>query len=148
MIKGIYLITGLLNYSSAEARLFRRMLIALRSLGHLLAFICCRLLADQRFVKTATKNKIKKERKGNSVLVLTGNLPGTWLSVRVKTRVLAERPSLQARRLASPVRLHFLSLSDQLPERVSYYPILQTGSLRLRGEAAALPHICHLQRWS
>lgn len=28
MIKGIYLITGLLNYSSVEARLFRRMLIA------------------------------------------------------------------------------------------------------------------------
>lgn len=32
MIKGIYLITGLLNYSSVEARLFRRVLIALRSL--------------------------------------------------------------------------------------------------------------------
>lgn len=32
MIKGIYLITGLLNYSSVEARLFRRALIALWSL--------------------------------------------------------------------------------------------------------------------
>lgn len=36
MIKGIYLITGLLNYSSVEARLFRRMLIALLSLWHAL----------------------------------------------------------------------------------------------------------------
>lgn len=36
MIKGIYLITGLLNYSSVEARLFRRMLIALLSLWHTL----------------------------------------------------------------------------------------------------------------
>lgn len=110
MIKGIYLITGLLNYSSAEARLFRRMLIALRSLGHILAFICCRLLADQRFVKTATKNKIKKERKGNTVLVLTGNLPGTWLLVRVKTRVLAERPSAgQALGLSCPIAFPFTS---------------------------------------
>lgn len=59
MIKGIYLITGLLNYSSVEARLFRRMLIALRSPRHILALICTPLRAvDQRFVKTATKNKI------------------------------------------------------------------------------------------
>lgn len=36
MIKGIYLITGLLNYSSVEARLFRRVLIALLSLWHTL----------------------------------------------------------------------------------------------------------------
>lgn len=60
MIKGIYLITGLLNYSSVEARLFRRMLIALQSLWLILAFVCCglRRAVDQRFVKTATKNKI------------------------------------------------------------------------------------------
>lgn len=66
MIKGIYLITGLLNYSSVEARLFRRMLIALRSPRHILAFICCVPLGaeDQRFVKTATKNKIEKEKRG------------------------------------------------------------------------------------
>lgn len=66
MIKGIYLITGLLNYSSVEARLFRRMLIALRSPQHILALICYTLLCavDQRFVKTATKKKIlKKEEK-------------------------------------------------------------------------------------
>ena len=66
MIKGIYLITGLLNYSSVEARLFRRMLIALRSPRHILAFICCVPLGaeDQGFVKTATKSKIEKEKKG------------------------------------------------------------------------------------
>lgn len=60
MIKGIYLITGLLNYSSVEARLFRRMLIVLRSPQHSLAFIRCVLLhaVDQCFVKTATKDKI------------------------------------------------------------------------------------------
>ena len=60
-----YLIPGLLNYSSVEARLFRRMLIALRSPRHILAFICCVPLGaeDQRFVKTATKNKIEKEKR-------------------------------------------------------------------------------------
>lgn len=60
MIKGIYLITGLLNYSSVEARLFRRMLIAPRSPRPILALICRTPLraGDQRFVKTATKNKI------------------------------------------------------------------------------------------
>lgn len=85
MIKGIYLITGLLNYSSVEARLFRRMLIALRSPRHLLAFICLVPLGaeDQRFVKTATKDKIgkkkKKEEEESTVLVLKGGLPGTWL---------------------------------------------------------------------
>lgn len=55
MIKGIYLITGLLNYSSVEARLFRRMLIEPRSPRRSLAFIGCGLPADQRFVKTATQ---------------------------------------------------------------------------------------------
>ena len=90
MIKGIYLITGLLNYSSVEARLFRRMLIALRSPRHILAFICCVPLGaeDQRFVKTATKSKIEKEKKGEGgrkkmkralVLVLKGGLPGAGL---------------------------------------------------------------------
>jgi hypothetical protein len=60
MIKGIYLITGLLNYSSVEARLFRRMLIVLRSPRHILAFICWFHVVRsmvQHFVKTATKNK-------------------------------------------------------------------------------------------
>lgn len=90
MIKGIYLITGLLNYSSVEARLFRRMLIALRSPRHILAFICCVPLGaeDQHFVKTATKNKIEKEKKGEGgrkktkkalVRVLKGGLPGAEL---------------------------------------------------------------------
>lgn len=51
MIKGIYLITGLLNYSSVEARLFRRMLIVLQSPRHILTFSCSLLLQsmDQRF---------------------------------------------------------------------------------------------------
>lgn len=66
MIKGIYLITGLLNYSSVEARLFRRMLIVYALHGtSLLSSAVCRLGAeDQHFVKTATKNKIEKEKKG------------------------------------------------------------------------------------
>ena len=69
MIKGIYLITGLLNYSSAEARLFRRMLIAPRSPRPILAFICSTPLGaeDQRFVKTATKTKIEKGQKRKTV---------------------------------------------------------------------------------
>ena len=80
----------MLNYSSVEARLFRRMLIALRSPRHILAFICCVPLGaeDQRFVKTATKSKIEKEKKGEGgrkktkralVLVLKGGLPGAGL---------------------------------------------------------------------
>lgn len=70
MIKGIYLITGLLNYSSVEARLFRRMLIVLRSPRHCLALSGGRWLAgcaDQRFVRTATGKKTGKEKEGNVV---------------------------------------------------------------------------------
>lgn len=48
MIKGIYLITGLLNYSSVEARLFRRVLIALWSLwlALLLSAACSAVLGS------------------------------------------------------------------------------------------------------
>lgn len=84
MIKGIYLITGLLNYSSVEAHLFRRMLIVLLSLRHCLASRGCRLLAgcaDQHSVKAATEKKTGKEKEGNTVLVLKGSLPGTCPSL-------------------------------------------------------------------
>lgn len=52
MIKGIYLITGLLNYSSVEARLFRRVLIVLLSPWHTLlssaALLCSSELCQDR----------------------------------------------------------------------------------------------------
>lgn len=48
MIKGIYLITGLLNYSSVEARLFRRVLIALLSLWHTLLSSAAALGSSER----------------------------------------------------------------------------------------------------
>ena len=55
MIKGIYLITGLLNYSSVEARLFRRVLIALLSPWHTLlssaALLCSFELREGRGVR-------------------------------------------------------------------------------------------------
>lgn len=65
MIKGIYLITGLLNYSSVEARLFRRMLIAPRSPRHIPAFICCMCRLVPRIsvlLKLPPKIKLKKKQ--------------------------------------------------------------------------------------
>lgn len=55
--------------------------------GTALLVIGCRLPADQRFVKTATKNKIKEGNRGDTALMPKGNAPGTWLSVRVETSV-------------------------------------------------------------
>lgn len=106
MIKGIYLITGLLNYSSAEARLFRRMLIALRSPRLVLTFIHWMLLCavDQRFVKTATKNS----KKGN----FRKRWPGAerrparvWLLVPAETRC-RQAPSTLAPPLCPPTCSH------------------------------------------
>ena len=136
MIKGIYLITGLLNYSSVEARLFRRMLIALRSPRHILAFICYVPLGaeDQHFVKTATKNKIEKEKKGE----------GEKEEDEESTRSSPER---------RPARLRAVGLhrSPCLPcapfhphgpsrDRCRVVPALQAGQPRPR--EVRQPHIC------
>lgn len=64
MIKGIYLITGLLNYSSVEARLFRGMLIAYGARGtSSLSAAPRRQPVDQRLLKLPPSFSLSKKKK-------------------------------------------------------------------------------------
>lgn len=89
-----------------------------------------------RFVKTATKNKIKKEQKRKHCPG-TGALPGTWLSGQSGNQRFCHAPLTAAAPLASLVQLCFLSLPEQPPERVAYRPHFTDWVTKARrGEAA------------